>query len=83
MLCNNYEQNSKVVTQTSWYACLLQPVFSNGQLYVAISWVFFFKQSAISWVTSKNDMKILLIDEDSLCVDSTSNALFKEIFQNV
>jgi ATP-dependent DNA helicase PIF1 len=51
---------------------LPQPVILHGQLYVAIS-----------GVISRNGLKILLIDDDSLCIDSTSNVVFKEIFQNV
>jgi len=46
-----------------------QPVFSPCQLNVAIS-----------RVTSRNGLNILLIDEDGVCIDRTSNVASKEFF---
>jgi len=51
---------------------LPQPVFSHGQPYVAIS-----------CVTSRDGLKILLTDDDGDCINTTSNVVYKEIFQNV
>jgi ATP-dependent DNA helicase PIF1 len=52
---------------------LLSPVFLHGQLYVAIS-----------RVTSREWLKILITDEDNEDTNKTSNILdYKEIFRNI
>lgn len=51
--------------------CMPQLVFSHG-LYVAVS-----------RVTSKNGLKILMLDEHGNCMTTTSNVVYKEVFRNL
>ncbi|KAF1886921.1 hypothetical protein Lal_00046159, partial [Lupinus albus] len=51
---------------------LHRPVFSHGQLYIAIS-----------RVQSKKGLKILIHDKDFQPLKSTTNIVYKEVFQNL
>ncbi|AES98136.1 PIF1 helicase [Medicago truncatula] len=66
----DFRQGQSTLNHVGIY--LLQPVFSHGQLYVAMS-----------RVTSRKGLKILLLSEDGDDIHTTSNVVYKEVFQNV
>ncbi|XP_074298485.1 uncharacterized protein LOC141629368 [Silene latifolia] len=51
---------------------LPRPVFTHGQLYVAIS-----------RVTSRKGLKVLLLDEEGGMTNTTTNVVYKEIFEKL
>ncbi|XP_070052773.1 uncharacterized protein [Nicotiana tomentosiformis] len=51
---------------------LKKPVFTHGQLYVALS-----------WVTSRKGLKILVCDDDGQITTEATNVVFKEVFRNL
>ena len=51
---------------------LPHPVFTHGQLYVAVS-----------RVTTKKGLKMLILDEDGNPCNSTINVVFPEVFDNL
>ncbi|XP_023633352.1 uncharacterized protein LOC17875914 [Capsella rubella] len=52
--------------------CLPRPCFSHGQLYVALS-----------RVTSKKGLKVLIVDNDNKPKKKTTNVVFKEVFKKL
>ncbi|EOA12227.1 hypothetical protein CARUB_v10012744mg, partial [Capsella rubella] len=60
--------------QTLEYVGLFLPklVFTHGQLYVALS-----------RVTTRKGLKILITNEDGTCQNKTLNVFFKEVFDNI
>ena len=51
---------------------LPKPVFTHGQLYVAVS-----------RVTSRKGLKLLILDEDNNVCKETTNVEYREVFQKV
>ena len=51
---------------------LPKAVFTHGQLYVAVS-----------RVTSRKGLKLLILDEDNNVCKETTNVVYREVFQKV
>jgi len=51
---------------------LPKPVFTHGQLYVAVS-----------RDTSRKGLKLLILDEDNNVCKETANVVYREVFQKV
>ncbi|KAL3640090.1 hypothetical protein CASFOL_015058 [Castilleja foliolosa] len=51
---------------------LKNPVFSHGQLYVAVS-----------RVTNRKSLRILVCDDDESKLNKTNNVVYKEVFTNI
>ena len=51
---------------------LKKPVFSHGQLYVAVS-----------RVTGRQGLKLLMLDDDENCTDERRNVVYKEVFASL
>jgi ATP-dependent DNA helicase PIF1 len=65
--------NKSQCQSLDWVGLYLpKDVFSHGQIYVAIS-----------RVTSKKGIKILIHDENKVAKITTTNVVYKEVFQNV
>ena len=65
----NKSQGQSIKNVGIYLSC---PVFSHGQLYVAIS-----------RVTSKQGLKILIVDGDGENTNTISNFVYHEVFRNV
>ncbi|XP_031097190.1 uncharacterized protein LOC116001455 [Ipomoea triloba] len=68
----NHVLEARILSGTSAGLFLKKPVFSHGQLYVAVS-----------RVTTPEGLKILICDSESTRKTLTANIVYKEVFQNL
>ncbi|XP_072088827.1 uncharacterized protein [Arachis hypogaea] len=69
-LCNGTRLQGQTLTTVGLY--LPRPVFSHGQLYVALS-----------RVKSKNGLRVLIQNNKCNVTTSTINVVYREIFENI
>nr|KYP64346.1 hypothetical protein KK1_018939 [Cajanus cajan] len=69
MLLRNLDQSNGLCNGIRF---LPKPVFTHGQLYVAVS-----------SVKSKDGLKIMILDEEGNVCTSTKNVVYKEVFDNL
>ena len=70
MLCHDNQQKPRSNIRHC-RSCLPKPVFTHGQIYVVLT-----------RVTSKKELKMLILNEDNEKTNQTIKIVYKEIFTN-